>query len=193
MEFNKKQKELIIKLFSERFDNDTQSPHYIEAMNIINIVKKDFLDNKAIVEKFLNKYSYIEDVFFDEELQEYVVGVNICNEEYCCHWKQENMDRIYLNNFLVDYKTIMNIKELDVLKTESEYKERYSNLNKRLNDIGVTFKEDCICEYEALLIYSMPIEKLLDEDFINEFTKIIKDYNKEFEAELAMINKKGLI
>lgn len=189
LNFNEKQAKVLLFLIEKELKNYSNDEYREELIQIQkSIVKANSYD--GIIEEFVDKYKYEnESASFNDK--EYNIGLLIEGIDYQAHWKKGD-DRFYLNNFIVDYKAIINaIDELNddnnIFKTEDYYRQLYKDFTVRLKEIGVVFAEDTSDEYDVLMIYSLPTDKILDEKFIKSFTNILSDYMFEFKKELDFI------
>lgn len=190
IELNERQIEVMLNLVEGILNGDTESSTYSELKEIKDILDKTNTQ-EGIIAEFIERYKYKGDnVKLDDN--EYNIGLLIEGIDYHCHWIDEDKSKINLNNYLVDYKAIINVMdevvdEDKIFKEEDEYREMYTKLTKELESIGVTFYEELSDEYDVLMVYSLPTDKILDESFISKFSKILKDYHHQFDKELKLI------
>lgn len=156
----------------------------------LNLNEEKYYDN--IIEKFVKKYrDGNEDVILKDG--EYHMPVLIKGIEYHGHWMAKDKSRIEINNFMIDYKAIIELKydfeDNKLFKEDDKYIQMYKEFELNLKNIGVTIYEKCSDGYDVLMVYSIPTEKILDDTFIDTFDKILSSYSNEFEEELKLIYK----
>lgn len=146
-------------------------------------------NNNTIIEKFVKKHnSNNYKVKFDGN--EYFIHLLVGGFEYYCHWCEDS-NRIELNDFMVSYKAIIeeipNNQGNPVFKSKEEYEKMYNDFVESLKSIGVFFYEEKDEEYDSLIAYSLPTNKILNEEFIKEFVQILDNYREKFNEELDFL------
>lgn len=191
LEINEKQSEILLELITKELDdksNDSNSSYKKE----LEFLKEDILkinSNESIIEKFVSKYKYENDtVSFNGK--KYDIELNIEGLDYHAHW-YKNDDKIALNDFMVDYLSIINLmyesENNNVFESEEYYSELHQDFIKNLKQIGVTIIENDSDEYDVLNTYLLPVDKILDETFIKSFSDILSNYSDSFTDELNFI------
>lgn len=190
LKVNEVQRELLLELISDSLD--INNAKYTELKEVKDALQYSNTKD-GIISEFIEIYKYDnDDIKFKDN--EYDIGLLLNGVDYHAHWtnKDKENNKIRLNNFIVNYRAIIDaIGEVDddgdVFKTEDEYKQIYNKFEKDLKEIGVTFYEECDEGYDVLMVYSLPIDKILNEDFIEQFTKILKNYGDSFNEELKLL------
>ena len=140
---------------------------------------------KEKVNKFVDLYKY--DVDYKIELNgcEYNIPLLIEGYEYHCYWNKKEKTHINLNNFLVEYREIIDANDgSEVFKDSDIYKQYYLEFKSKLSEIDIDFYEATDSEYDSLITYRIKIDNALDIEYMKKFTKIIEDYSSKFEEEL---------
>lgn len=176
-----------IKTLLEVIEDKTESTILKEIHEIL----VEATTNEHKINEFVDKYKYDNDnVFFSKG--EHQIGLLIGAVDYHAHWSDDDYSVIKINNFIVHYKSIIDAKEYicdknNVFRTDEEYKKMYDTFKKELSDIGVTCYEHDLEEYDALMVYSLPVNKILEDDFIEKYLDIVSSYQRQFKDELDLI------
>lgn len=154
------------------------------------LISLDMVDsNKELLNNFIDKYSYGgESVQIEGSIANIDLLIN--GYEYCAKWSIEDMSKINLNDFIVDYVAVLNAKESipsNVYKGEEVYKERYKQLQKDLNEIGIIANRLSEEEGYVLMTYELPVDRLKDDDYIYKFDGILEGYKSFFKEEMGYI------
>lgn len=145
---------------------------------------------------FQNKTEKLVDLYgFDKKEiklnnNEYSTYLVIEGYEYYCFWSKNESKNININNFLVDYRAIIDSENKNNdFKNEEVYEGYYKELEKELNSIGVTFYSIDDKDYDSLMSYTISIDNILNPKYMQRFTNILENYSNKFEKELNFLIK----
>lgn len=182
LELSEKQVKAIIELASKNPD--------VEELQEIKALVDGYNENKSNLECFIDKYKYECDKIINRD-GENEVDVLICGIDYFAHWTEGIYDVVKLNNFMVNYEMVISAKEwvLDdsMFKEDSYYKELHSKFKDDLSKMGISIYIEDVEEYDVLISYSLPTSKVLDDEYIKEFVRILEDYRNSFSDEMDYI------
>ena len=75
----------------------------------------------------------------------------------------------------------------DKLHDEKYYEFKEKEFENKLKDIGVVYFKDGESECDVLLRYNLPIKRINNKEWINQFCDIIKEYKTSFNEEMKLI------
>lgn len=95
-------------------------------------------------------------------------------------------ERFFINDFMPSWREIY--KEInEKLHDEAYYIKQEDKFKHDLVNIGVVYTGILLDEYDDLLSYILPVDKINDEEWVNQFCKIIKEYKTSFNEEMKLI------
>lgn len=129
--------------------------------------------NEEKIQRFIDTYS------IDEDKSYILLG----GYEY---FVDRNIEQVWINDFMPNWKLIF-----DEIGGRLHFKDYYMTkereFEKKLSSIGVIYNKEGQDEYDNLLSYKLPINKINDEQWVEEFIKIIDEYKTSFEEEMNLI------
>lgn len=184
-------------------DNNGEQTLSINATNIninLNGVRLVTVEEKVNLGKI---YNFVEKYKYDEEkIATKIDGISkdipLCIKgiEFHSHWIEEpNKDVKYLslNEFVPDYQNIIEgLSDLDntissQFLSPKYYKDEYDEFIAKLKKMGILVEENVGNEYDVLMTFSLPANKLDNNNFINKFMKLLIDYKTKFDEELDVL------
>ena len=95
-------------------------------------------------------------------------------------------ERFFINDFMPSWREIY--KEInEKLHDEAYYIKQENKFKHDLVNIGVVYVEILLDEYDNLLSYNLPIDEINNEQWVEKFNKIIKEYKASFNEEMKLI------
>ena len=95
-------------------------------------------------------------------------------------------ERFFINDFMPSWREIY--KEInEKLHDKAYYIKQENKFKHDLVNIGVVYVEILLDEYDDLLSYNLPIDEINNEQWVNQFCKIIKEYKASFNEEMKLI------
>lgn len=146
---------------------------------------------------FVNKYKYDGD-----EIATKIDGISkdvpICIKgiEFHTHWVEESnkdVDYLKFNEFVPDYQDIIySLSDLDdeissQFLSPKYYEDEFNDFISKLKKMGITVEESAGNEYDVLMTFSLPSDKLDNNRYINKFMKLLIDYKSKFNEELDVL------
>ncbi|MCC0783572.1 hypothetical protein IR152_10865 [Clostridioides sp. ES-S-0108-01] len=162
----------------------------LDELKELNLIFKEPYLNEEIVNKFILKYKYKEPSYLDLP-RSVKLGDKIYAVEYI---NDDTIKSVAIVDYIPFYESL--IKDVEkyansgVFKEKEFYIDKLNNFKKDINNLGIEIETDDECEYKILTIFHLPIEKVLDDNFITSFIEIIKEYEKNVEEELVYIYRK---
>ncbi|MCC0684037.1 hypothetical protein [Clostridioides sp. ZZV14-6345] len=153
----------------------------------LELIFKDPSTDEEIVEKFILKYKYDK---YTHDLPSIMLNKRIYSVEY----KKEDMIKFAsikyampsYESFIADMDKYNNT---NVFKEKNFYIDKLNNFKESIKNLGILIKESNLNEYTVFTTFYLPIEKILDDNFINSFVDILDDYHKNINDELVYIYK----
>ncbi|EQF28826.1 hypothetical protein QEW_0446 [Clostridioides difficile CD160] len=182
-----------LKLLLDLLENELkkENNNNLDELKELNLIFKEPYLNEEIVNKFILKYKYKDkEPSYLGSPQSVKLGDKIYAVEYI-------NDDIIKSLAIVDYipfyesliEDIEKYSDSGVFKEKEFYLNKLNDFKKDINNLGIEIETDDECEYKILTIFHLPIEKVLDDNFISSFIRIIDKYEKDVEEELIYIYK----
>ncbi|MCC0684036.1 hypothetical protein [Clostridioides sp. ZZV14-6345] len=179
---------LLLDLLETELEKDDNSN--LEELKELNLIFKEPYLNEEVVNNFILKYKYKEPKYRGSpqsvKLGDKVYSV-YCNED-------DTIKYVGVCDYIPFYENLIKVIEKytdsGVFKEKEFYINKLNNFKNDINNLGIEIETDDECEYRILTIFHLPIEKVLDNNFISSFIKIIEEYEKNVEEELIYIYKK---
>lgn len=184
------QVELLSKILKDAVGKKKYSKDETEIKELIDIFKRDN-DSIEKIKEFVGKYTQNATPGVDEDAYNNT-DVLLGGLSYYLWWEESDLSVVYISNFIVDYIAIINQIDKDkpeVFKSASHYLDLFNTFKEKMLNIGVIFYEEKKEINDSLMVYALPVEKILDDKFIEKFSKLIKEYEESFESELSYILK----
>ena len=95
-------------------------------------------------------------------------------------------EKFFINDFMPSWREIYD--EIgNKLHDKYHYIKQEAKFKNDLVNIGVVYVEQFLDEYDVLLSYNLPVDKINDEEWVEKFNKIIKEYKASFNEEMNLI------
>lgn len=181
-----------LKLLLNLLENELEKENNknLDELKELNLIFKEPYINEEIVEKFILKYKYKEPEY-EGSPHSVKLGDKIYAVEYI---NDDTIKSVAIVDYIPFYESL--IEDIEkytnsgVFKEKEFYLNKLNNFKKDINNLGIEIETDDECEYKILTIFHLPIEKVLDNNFIASFIEIIEEYEKNVEEELAYIYRK---
>ncbi|MCC0645423.1 hypothetical protein KGF41_14245 [Clostridioides sp. ZZV14-6150] len=179
---------LLLNLLETELEKDDNKN--LEELKELNLIFKEPYANEEIVNKFILKYKDKEPSYSGSP-QSVKLGDKIyavyCNEN-------DTIKYIGVYDYIPFYESL--IEDIEkyansgVFKEKEFYIDKLNDFKKDINNLGIEVEADDECEYQIATMFHLPVEKVLDDNFISAFIKIIEEYEKNVEEELIYIYKR---
>lgn len=146
----------------------------IESDNELYNIFKRPITNEEKIQMFIDTY----------KLGDHDDCILLGGYEYYVDRKQN--EKILINDFMPSWRIIYDSIG-NKLHVKSYYQEKYDKFTKDLMSINVHYNKKFLDEYDDLLSYNLPVDKINDEEWANKFCEIIKEYKTSFDEEIKLI------
>ncbi|MCC0645424.1 hypothetical protein KGF41_14250 [Clostridioides sp. ZZV14-6150] len=158
-----------------------------EELKELELIFKEPVTNEDIIEKFILKYKY-DKYTYDSP------SIMLNNRIYSVKYKKEDMIKfVSIEHSMPSYENFIadmdKYNDANVFKEKEFYINKLNNFKESIKNLGILIKEGSSYEYEIFTSFYLPVEKLLDDNFINSFVDILDDYHKNINDELVYIYK----
>ncbi|MDI0267888.1 hypothetical protein QIW52_18000 [Clostridioides difficile] len=181
-----------LKLLLNLLENELKKENNndLDELKELNLIFKEPYLNEEIVNKFILKYKYKE-----PEYEGSPQSVKLGDKTYAVEYiNDDTIKSVAIVDYIPFYESLIEdiekYTDSGVFKEKEFYLNKLNNFKKDINNLGIEIETDDECEYKILTIFHLPIEKVLDDNFIASFIEIIKEYEKNVEEELVYIYRK---
>lgn len=153
--------------------------------------------NLCKVYDFIQKFKYDnEEISTKKDGISKDIGLCIKGFDFHSHWVEEpnkDVKCLNLNDFVPDYKLIIEgLSDLDnsissQFLSPKYYEDEYNDFMSKLKKLGIFVEENAGNEYDVLMTFSLPANKLDDDKFFEQFMGLYCDYKNKYNDELDVL------